>query len=91
MTNTINSIEISNDPVAEDDLVTFLWKPIIEQNMVLVCYREGSDEIVGLNMNYVSCKDEHCLKDVQRQVKSDLYPFGIGEISTELLFISVQK
>lgn len=37
----------------------FAWKSIAEQKMVLVCYKEGSDEIIGANFTYVTHKDDH--------------------------------
>lgn len=35
------------------------WRSIIVQKMPLVCYREGSAEIVGINWNFVTHKDDH--------------------------------
>ena len=34
------------------------WRSIIAQKMPLVCYREGSDEIVGLSWTFVTHKDD---------------------------------
>ena len=34
------------------------WTAILAQKMPLVCYKEGSDEIVGLNWNFVVHKDD---------------------------------
>lgn len=42
-----------------------MWRELVQQRMALVCFQEGSDEIVGLNMTYVSSKDdkeEHVVK-----------------------------
>lgn len=31
-----------------------VWKDVLQQNVSLVCFKEGSDEIVGLNICSVS-------------------------------------
>lgn len=62
-------IGVPSDPVAEKDLEQFYWSPAIKQKMVLVCYKSGSDEIVGLNMNFVMCKDDRFFEEIQKQVK----------------------
>lgn len=56
-----------NDAEAVQDFIKY-WKPILKQNVVLACYRHGSDEIVGLNMNYVTLKDEHFWEQLMPQV-----------------------
>lgn len=53
------------------DLMQY-WKPILEQMVALACYKRGSDEIVGLNMNYVIFKDEHFLERLIPQVYSKI-------------------
>lgn len=35
-----------------------LWRELLEQHITLVCFREGSDEIVGLNMVGIVMKEE---------------------------------
>lgn len=45
-----------------------MWKSEIEQKAVLVCFKNGSDEMVGINMNYVVEKDDHFMESVRRQV-----------------------
>lgn len=35
-----------------------LWRKLLAQNTVLVCFKEGSDEIAGLNMVGVVVKDD---------------------------------
>lgn len=37
----------------------FAWKSILAQKMPLVCYKEGSDEIIGANFTFVTHKDDH--------------------------------
>lgn len=56
-----------DDAVAVQDFVQY-WKPILKQKVALACYRHGSDEIVGLNMNYVTLKDEHFWERLLPQV-----------------------
>lgn len=36
-----------------------LWKKILKQNIVIVCFKEGCDEIAGLNMIGVVLKDDN--------------------------------
>lgn len=35
-----------------------MWRELVQHRMALVCFQEGSDEIVGLNMTYVSSKND---------------------------------
>lgn len=35
-----------------------LWRAILEQRVVLACFKEGSDEIIGLNFLYVIKENE---------------------------------
>lgn len=51
--------------------ITWFWNPVIKQKMVLVCYKGKSDEIVGLNMDYMLRKCKNSFQDVQKQVKSN--------------------
>lgn len=44
------------------------WKTILAQKMHLVCYKEGSDEIVGLNWNFVVHKDDQYVEKLFNQV-----------------------
>lgn len=36
-----------------------IWRSIIKQKTVLVCFKEGSDEIVGITMNCILCKGDY--------------------------------
>lgn len=54
--------------MAESDIIKLLWEPVIKQKMTLVCYKTGSEEIVGLNMNFVASKDEHFFENAQKNV-----------------------
>lgn len=35
-----------------------MWRELVQHRMALVCFQDGSDEIVGLNMTYVSSKND---------------------------------
>lgn len=35
-----------------------IWKTILKQHMTHVCFKLGSQEIIGLNLNYVSSRDD---------------------------------
>lgn len=59
---------VTDDPEAELEIIKQLWEPIIKQRMVLACYKTGSDEIVGLNMNFVESKGDHFFENVQERV-----------------------
>lgn len=45
------------DEVAIEDTIR-LWIGTMRQKMVLVCYKTGSDKIVGVNMNLVKMYDD---------------------------------
>lgn len=45
-----------------------MWKTAMQQKCALVCFRDGSDEIVGLNINFITIKDEHIMEELQKQV-----------------------
>lgn len=47
---------------------------MIKQNAALICFKEGSDEIIGLNMNFVTVKDEHFMEDMKPKVRMFLHP-----------------
>lgn len=47
----------TNDEDYVQDIVC-IWKDIVKQRMTNVCFKSGSDEIIGLNFNYVSSQDD---------------------------------
>lgn len=49
--NGVNDLDYVEDNIR-------LWKVIVKQRMTQVCFKEGSQEIVGLSMSYVSSKDD---------------------------------
>lgn len=46
---------------------TAAWRLMIKQKVPLVCYRSGSDEIVGANMNFIMSKDDHFMEKTMEQ------------------------
>lgn len=64
-----NSHEIDgiNDKDYVDDYIR-LWRVALVQKTTLVCFREGSDEIVGLNVLTVNTKDDTFLTEIAHQV-----------------------
>lgn len=71
------SIDVPNDPEAIDDFL-MLWRAMIKQNAALICFREGSDEIVGLNMNFVTLKGDHFMEDCREQVRIKFLNLFLG-------------
>lgn len=63
------------DPHAVDDYKTY-WKPAIANRMALVCFKEGSDEIVGTNLLYINTKDDHYFTDIRKFVSKCLLYCG---------------
>lgn len=49
---------------------SFAWRSILPQKSVLACFREGSDELVGVNMNYVHTKADNFIQDVYDTVSN---------------------
>lgn len=69
---------ILDEPVAQvlgsaGDLVHFedykmAWDPMVAQRMPLVCFKAGSDEIVGVNWLYVCTKEDSYMDKCRAQV-----------------------
>lgn len=56
------SLNLANDPVGVRE-ISEVWRKVAHQRCAVVCFREGSDEIVGLNMlTVVSRSDESSSK-----------------------------
>lgn len=51
------SLGLSNDPVGVREMAT-VWRKVAQQQCVVACFREESDEIVGLNMLTVVTRDD---------------------------------
>ncbi|KAL9693706.1 hypothetical protein quinque_012991 [Culex quinquefasciatus] len=52
------SRKISSSAVAMAEIVAF-WSWCLQQRMTVVCYKEGSDEIVGVNLLHVATPGKH--------------------------------
>lgn len=69
---------ILDEPVGEvlgsaGDLIHYedykmAWDPMVAQGMPLVCFKAGSDEIVGANMLFVSSKGDNFMDKCRAQV-----------------------
>lgn len=46
----------------------FAWKSIMAQKTPIVCYKEGSNEIIGANFTYVTHKDDHFVDNFKNGV-----------------------
>lgn len=46
---------------------------MVEQKVPLVCFKEGSDEIVGINMLFVINKDDHFMEKAYERVCYSLF------------------
>lgn len=47
-----------------------MWRGCMEQKTTLVCFREGSDEIIGLNVMIFSIKSDTFMQELEAQSKS---------------------
>lgn len=52
----------------------FAWRSIAAQKVTLVCYKEGSNEIVGANFIFVTHKDDHFIEHFRNGVRYFKYP-----------------
>lgn len=46
----------------------WMWKSAFKQKMAIACFEEGSNEIVGLNANYIKSKDDAFVKELSKHV-----------------------
>ena len=49
-----------------------MWTSLLKQKMTLVCFEFGSDEIAGICVNYVKCKEDKFWEELDQQVGSDI-------------------
>lgn len=87
------SSEIKTDGMNNKDYVDDylrMWRRALQQKTSLVCFREGSDEIVGLNVLVVNTKNDAFIDEVVQQV---IFVFSFVESSAahEKIHISEQK
>lgn len=57
----------ANNKEYVDDLVR-LWRGAMEQKTSIVCFREGSDEIIALNVLIVNTRNDTFMKEIAEQV-----------------------
>lgn len=57
----------TNCPMYVEDF-KMVWWPMIAQKISLVCYRAGSDEIVGMHMVYVLTKGDNLMEQAEKRV-----------------------
>lgn len=62
------SKNVKNDAAALKEICS-LWRKVLEQNVVLACFKKNCSEIVGLNMVCVITKDD--FKDFKLDVRND--------------------
>lgn len=62
-----NFVECYKEPEAVENIV-LMWESVMKQKMALACFKRGSSEIVGLNINFIESRGEHIMDDVRRQV-----------------------
>ncbi|XP_058812237.1 uncharacterized protein LOC131676876 [Topomyia yanbarensis] len=70
-----SSVGLYKDPVGLEEF-SELWRKVAAQKCAVVCFREGSDEIVGLNMLTVVSKDspkEYKFKSAGLQMVTESY------------------
>lgn len=46
---------------------------MVEQCVPLVCFKDGSDEIVGVNMNFVMSQEDNFMRTFSKQVISSYF------------------
>lgn len=56
-----------NDPFIYEDYKR-LWEPVIAQRMALVCFKEGSDEIVGASVLYINTIEDNFVTEMTKVV-----------------------
>lgn len=62
------STNIENEAAALKQICD-LWKKVLNQNIVLACFKQGCDEIIGLNMVCVITKEE--FKKFKLEIRKD--------------------
>lgn len=76
---TCEAKKLAEDPVSVQEIGD-VWRELVKHRVALICYREGSNEIAGLNMTYVACKDDKqdytCKGDRWRDVLDSVLYFS---------------
>lgn len=53
----IKFLDLANDEVSVKSFED-VWRSLLKQHISLVCFKEGSDEIIGLNLVGIVLKEE---------------------------------
>lgn len=61
------ALGFAHDPHVYDDYKKF-WKPVVAQRTALVCFKEGSDEIIGANLVFVNTQEDNYFEEVRECV-----------------------
>lgn len=56
------------DPYRIDDYTT-LCEPVVAQQMSIVCFKEGSDEIIGANLLFIDTIEDNYVSDISTHVR----------------------
>lgn len=57
-----------------------IWLGLMKQKMTLVCLREGTDEIIGMNINFVRTEGSTYRDDIIAQVSKDTTFLSIPDL-----------
>lgn len=69
---TCRAKKLAEDPESVEG-IREVWRELVQNRMALVCFKEGSNEIVGLNMTYVASKDDKESSKVRGQLWQEVY------------------
>lgn len=56
-----------DDPYSTEDWM-LIWKVNVAQRTPIVCFKEGSDDIVGANMVYINAKSDNTREEMMKLV-----------------------
>lgn len=78
----------TNKEYVEDYLRSCRWQ--LPKKTTLVCFREGSDEIIGLNVTYVSGQNDPFWEEVTNAVIIVPWFFDIFSVIYKIYFLKAQ-
>lgn len=59
---------------------------LLRQKLTLVCFRGDSDEIVGINVNFVSSKGEHFWEEI-REIVNIFFECKVDKKFNSIIFV----
>lgn len=80
-----SSKDLQDDPEALEEQKNF-WRNHFKSKTTLVCFKEGSDEIVGVNLTAIVLEED---KDKPIEVKIQIYKYGIE--SLKIIFFRLKR